>query len=43
MQSDSVPMVQPGVNPVSGSMMVGRPGGPSQTPGQGPMGKKKNK
>ncbi|KAJ8679401.1 hypothetical protein QAD02_015188 [Eretmocerus hayati] len=37
LKSDSVQMVQPGVSPVGGSMMVGRPGGPPQAPGQGPL------
>lgn len=38
LKSDSVQMVQSGVNAVSSGMMVGRPGGQSQTPGQGPLG-----
>ncbi|XP_029175957.1 mediator of RNA polymerase II transcription subunit 8 isoform X1 [Nylanderia fulva] len=38
LKSDSIQMVQSGVNPVNNSMMVGRPGNQQQTPGQGPMG-----
>ncbi|XP_014472509.1 PREDICTED: mediator of RNA polymerase II transcription subunit 8 isoform X2 [Dinoponera quadriceps] len=38
LKSDSIQMVQSGVNPVAGSMMVGRPGNQQQTPGQGPLG-----
>ncbi|XP_011346912.1 mediator of RNA polymerase II transcription subunit 8 isoform X1 [Ooceraea biroi] len=38
LKSDSIQMVQTGVNPVASSMMVGRPGNQQQTPGQGPMG-----
>ncbi|XP_028046335.1 mediator of RNA polymerase II transcription subunit 8 isoform X3 [Monomorium pharaonis] len=36
--SDSIQMVQSGVNPVANSMMVGRPGNQQQTAGQGPLG-----
>ncbi|XP_025074689.1 mediator of RNA polymerase II transcription subunit 8 isoform X2 [Pogonomyrmex barbatus] len=42
LKSDSIQMVQSGVNPVTNSMMVGRPGNQQQTTGQGlgnpPMG-----
>lgn len=38
LKTDSMQMVQSGVNPVTNSMMVGRPGTQQQTPGQGPMG-----
>ncbi|XP_012533110.1 mediator of RNA polymerase II transcription subunit 8 isoform X2 [Monomorium pharaonis] len=38
MKSDSIQMVQSGVNPVANSMMVGRPGNQQQTAGQGPLG-----
>ncbi|KAH0944974.1 hypothetical protein HN011_008811 [Eciton burchellii] len=42
LKSDSMQMVQTGVNPVTNNMMVGRPGNQQQTPGQGmgnpPMG-----
>lgn len=38
LKSDSVQMVQSGVNPVPSGMMVGRPGNQQQTPGQGPLG-----
>lgn len=38
LKSDSIQMVQSGVNSVNNSMMVGRPGNQQQTPGQGPMG-----
>ncbi|XP_008209854.1 mediator of RNA polymerase II transcription subunit 8 isoform X2 [Nasonia vitripennis] len=37
LKSDAAQMVQPGVNQVGGNMMVGRPGGQPQQPGQGPM------
>ncbi|EFN77508.1 mediator of RNA polymerase II transcription subunit 8 isoform X2 [Harpegnathos saltator] len=38
LKSDSIQMVQSGVNPVANSMMVGRPSNQQQTPGQGPLG-----
>ncbi|XP_051176727.1 mediator of RNA polymerase II transcription subunit 8 [Leptopilina boulardi] len=38
LKSDSVQMVQPGVSPGPGGMMVGRPGSQGQPGGQGPMG-----
>ncbi|KYN14374.1 Mediator of RNA polymerase II transcription subunit 8 [Trachymyrmex cornetzi] len=38
LKSDSIQMVQSGVNPVGNSMMVGRPGNQQQTTGQGPLG-----
>ncbi|XP_076545353.1 mediator complex subunit 8 isoform X3 [Osmia lignaria lignaria] len=38
LKSDSVPMVQSGVNSVSSGMMVGRPGNQQQSSGQGTMG-----
>ncbi|XP_018350862.1 PREDICTED: mediator of RNA polymerase II transcription subunit 8 isoform X1 [Trachymyrmex septentrionalis] len=38
LKSDSIQMVQSGVNPVANSMMVGRPGNQQQTTGQGPLG-----
>ncbi|EFN62887.1 Mediator of RNA polymerase II transcription subunit 8 [Camponotus floridanus] len=38
LKSDSIQMVQSGVNSVNNGMMVGRPGNQQQTPGQGPMG-----
>ncbi|XP_043260350.1 mediator of RNA polymerase II transcription subunit 8 isoform X2 [Colletes gigas] len=38
LKSDSVQMVQSGVNSVPSGMMVGRPGNQQQTPGQGSLG-----
>ncbi|XP_066596324.1 mediator of RNA polymerase II transcription subunit 8-like [Prorops nasuta] len=37
LKSDSIQMVQPGVNSVASSMMVGRPGNQQQTPNQSPL------
>lgn len=36
-------MVQSGVNPVAGGMMVGRPGNQPGAGGQGPMGNSQSK